>query len=193
MEHWKQFYLSGYVNSQNTCLWSIENPHELKKIPLHDQKVGVCCGLSRKLITGPIFFDDTINAECYCTHILEPIVGHLNEHELEEGWFQQDGATAHTACASLQFLENLFANCIISHGIWPARSPDLTTPDYYLWGALKGWVYKNNPHNLDELKTPSTQCIGQITPTTLQDVFDNMQRRVQKCLQASGGHFQHLL
>lgn len=187
------FYLSGYVNSQNTRIWSTENPHEFKEISLHPQKVGVWCGLSRKRIIGPIFFDETINAERYRTHILEPFVSQLNETELEQGWFQQDGATAHTARLSLNFLESIFANRIISRGIWPARSPDLTPLDYYLWGALKSRVYENNPHNLGELKTAITQCIQQITPDILQEVFNNMQRRVQKCLNSNGGHFQHFL
>jgi hypothetical protein len=53
------FHLSEYVNSQNTCLWSSENPHEFKEMALRHQKVGVWCAISRMRITGPIFFNDT--------------------------------------------------------------------------------------------------------------------------------------
>ena len=35
---------------------------------------------------------------------------------------------------------------------WPPRSPDLTSPDFILWGYLKGKVYRNRPNNLQELK-----------------------------------------
>ena len=35
------FYLSGYVNSQNTRYWSSKNPHVIHKTPLHDLKIGV--------------------------------------------------------------------------------------------------------------------------------------------------------
>ena len=31
----------GYMNSQNSIVWSTENPHALFQKPLHDQKVGV--------------------------------------------------------------------------------------------------------------------------------------------------------
>ena len=34
---------------------------------------------------------------------------------------------------------------------WPPRSPDLTMPDYYLWRALKGRVYQNNPQTIGQL------------------------------------------
>jgi hypothetical protein len=44
-----------------------------------------------------------------------------------------------------------------------------------------------------ELKAALTTHIQQIPPTTLLKVFDNMKKRVQTCLQARGGHFQHLL
>ena len=91
-----------------------------------------------------------------------------------------------TEYISLNFLEDIFANPIISRGTWPARSPDLTLPDYFLWDALKRKVYKNNPHTIDELKAAITTHIQQISPDTLQKVFDNMKKRVQTCLDARG-------
>lgn len=187
------FHLSGYVNSQNSRIWSTKNPHEFKQIPLHDQKVGVWCALSRTRIIGPIFFDNTINAKRYRTEILEPFIAQLKKRELKKAWFQQDGASAHTARTSLQYLEEVFGNRIISRGIWPPRSPDLTPLDFYLWGALKGRAYENNPQTVDDLKTAISQNIKMITPSTLQKVSDNMKRRVNICQQASGTHFQHLL
>jgi hypothetical protein len=91
-----RFHRSEYANSQNTCLWSSENPHEFKAMALHDQKVGLWCAVSRMCIIGPIFFSDTINAERYRTDTLEPFLGHLTEREIEETCFQLDGTTAHT-------------------------------------------------------------------------------------------------
>ena len=99
-----------------------------------------------------------------------------------------------TYCSYItKLFESIFANRIISHGIWPDRSPDLTPLDYYLWRALKRRVYENNSHNLEELKTAIIQCIQQITPDILRDVLNNMQRRVQKYLNVNGGHFRHFL
>jgi hypothetical protein len=34
-------YLSSFISSQNVCIWSATNPHELKDTPLYEQKIGV--------------------------------------------------------------------------------------------------------------------------------------------------------
>ena len=36
---------------------------------------------------------------------------------------------------------------------WPARSPDLTPPDFFLWGYLKDKVYAQKSKDLVELKS----------------------------------------
>src|SRR6218665_629353 len=47
--------------------------------------------------------------------------------------FQQDGAPAHTARVTQEWLH---ANCpeIIEKDRWPPNSPDLHPPDYNVWG-----------------------------------------------------------
>jgi hypothetical protein len=58
----------------------------------------------------------------------------------EETFSQQDGATSHTARDSMAAVTNLFPNHVISrYGdiTWPARSPDLSACDFFLWGYLK--------------------------------------------------------
>ena len=50
------FHLSGYVHSQNSRYWDIENPHVIHEAPLHDQKVGVWCAVTARRVIGPIFF-----------------------------------------------------------------------------------------------------------------------------------------
>ena len=35
---------------------------------------------------------------------------------------------------------------------WPPRSPDLTAPDFFLWGYLKGKVNANMPRTIQEFK-----------------------------------------
>jgi hypothetical protein len=74
---------------------------------------------------------------------------------MQQIWFQQDGASAHTARASMQVVRNMFPQHVISHFgdiHWPPRSPDLSVCDYFLWGYLKSKVYINKPHNIQELK-----------------------------------------
>ena len=82
---------------------------------------------------------------------------------------------------------------MISCGLWPPQSPDLTPPDFYLWGKLKGSVYGDNPRITDELKQKITSVIQNIQPDELERVFQNTQRRARLCLQVNGAHFQQLL
>jgi hypothetical protein len=74
---------------------------------------------------------------------------------------------------------------IISKDIWPPRSPDLTPPDY-LWGAIKGAIYKDNPHTLLELKEAIAYFIKNIPPIELSRVFANKIRRVDACIKTHG-------
>jgi hypothetical protein len=64
----------------------------------------------------------------------------------------QDGATAHTDAYSINVLNEVFEDRLISRRLRPARSPDLNACDFYLWGNLKDKMYSNNPHIMDELK-----------------------------------------
>ena len=55
-------------------------------------------------------------------------------------WLQQDGAPPHYARIVRDFLNERFNNRWIGRGgpvAWPPRSPDQTSPDFYLWGFLK--------------------------------------------------------
>jgi hypothetical protein len=74
--------------------------------------------------------------------VLEKFLAQLTEEERPYVWFQPDSATAHTADDSVVALEGLFGDNIISLGLWPARSPDLTPRDFYLWCNLKDRVQK---------------------------------------------------
>ncbi|GFU81594.1 transposable element Tcb1 transposase [Trichonephila clavipes] len=59
----------------------------------------------------------------------------LNNHHVQELWFQQDGATCHTARATIDLLKDTFGDRLISRFgpvNWPSRSCDLTPLDYFL-------------------------------------------------------------
>ncbi|GFV10737.1 uncharacterized protein TNCV_1755751 [Trichonephila clavipes] len=79
----------------------------------------------------------------------------LNNHDVQELWLQQDGATCHTARATIDLLKDTFGDHLISRFgpvNWPPRSCDLTPLDYFLWGYVKSLVYADKPQTLDHLK-----------------------------------------
>jgi hypothetical protein len=132
-----------------------------------------------------------VNTQVY-VNIFDTFVSQLDD-ELQHGFFQQDGATCHTSNDSIAEIESFFEDRIISEGLWPPRSPDLTPPDFFVWGILKGRVYGNRQRTLQDLQNNIEGEIQVITLETLHRTFRNMEHRVQACLEAQGGHFQHLL
>lgn len=57
---------------------------------------------------------------------------------------------------------------------WPARSPDLTPCDYFLWEYLKYIVYREPPNNISDLKTKISEAVATIDDDTLEKVYKNM-------------------
>lgn len=187
------FHLSGYVHSQNYRTWATENPHHFVETSLHPEKIGVWIAMSRQRVVGPIFFNDTINAERYRTQILQPFINQLHDDELQRGYFQQDGAPPHVARATLEFLDEYFGERLISKDRWPSRSPDLTPLDFYLFGYLKTKIFTNRLHSIEELQEAIINEVNNINEEGLHRIFSNVKKRVNLCLDANGGHFEHLL
>jgi hypothetical protein len=90
------FNLSGYVTSQNNRYRSSENPQALIQLPLHNQKIGVWCAISATRITGLIFHEGTLDAQCYINEMLNQFFANLAHAEERFSYFMQDGATPHT-------------------------------------------------------------------------------------------------
>jgi len=90
-------------------------------------------------------------------------------------------------------IQSFFGDHVISKGLWPPHSPDLTLPDYFLWGYLKGRVYQSKPRTIDSLKANITEEIHAVTADVLARTSQNMACWVQSCLDTNDGHFRHML
>jgi hypothetical protein len=51
--------LTGHVSTQNTQIWSDENPHDIKQAPIESVKERVW--YARQQIMAPKFFNQTVN------------------------------------------------------------------------------------------------------------------------------------
>jgi hypothetical protein len=125
------FHMSGYINSQNSHVWCVHNPHAFHESLLYDDKIGVWVGMSRRCIVRPIFFSETLNSQRYCDNNVYPFIVQLKEDEIDKAYFQQDGATPHTMHMSMALLDDMFADRIISTTIWTPRSLDLSPPFFF--------------------------------------------------------------
>ena len=120
----------------------------------------------------------------------------IHENDMDDFWFQQDGATCHTARSTINLLRPLFRGRLISKNgdfDWPPRSPDLTPPDFYLWGYLKSQVYANKPKTLAQLKANIRRKIAAISSEILTKVKENAEKFVHLAVKAKGAHLRDLI
>ena len=115
---------------------------------------------------------------------------------MDHFWFQQDGASPHTSHMSRNWLKEHFGKRVIScyaEFEWASHSPDLSPPDFYLWGYLKSKVYANKPRTISELKVAIRDEIRAIPRSVCKDVMKNFVKRLEKCLELNSGHLEHVM
>ena len=107
----------------------------------------------------------TVNGDRYRAMLNEFLFIKIEEEDIGNIWFQQDGATCHTAEATIDVLRPVFEDRIISRRadvVWPPRTCDLISLDYYLWGTVKDKYYADKPETIDALKDNIREAISEI-------------------------------
>ena len=97
----------------------------------------------------------------------------------------------HTSMESLTWLQQRFPDQLISRRCDPQlspHSPDLNTPDFYMWGYLKGRVYHNNPQTIPDLKA----AIRAIPREECGRFIKNFACWIQMCLQRRKAQSEHI-
>ena len=162
------------------------------------------CGIASFGVLSPYFFEDnegaavTVTSERYVA-----MLGTFCEPELRRRgidpssvWFQQDGATAHTARASMIDLREMFPQHVVSCGAdvpWPARSPDLSACDYILWGYLKSRDFICKPRIIKELKQSIKEEIAAIPEQMTRRVIEYLAVRLKQYLRNGGRHVSDVI
>lgn len=189
------FHVDGKVNKHNVRIWGTENPHEYREELRDSEKVCVWAAMSVNEIIGPYYFDEPIvNAESYL-HLLNnyflPMLPSLPPGTL----FQQDGAPPHYSREVRALLDEKLPDLWIGRAgstNWPARSPDLTPLDFFLWGYVKDKVYSTRVPNVTQLKRRITSAIRSVHAEVLQNVWKNLDERLNEVVRQNGGHIEHL-
>ena len=77
---------------------------------------------------------------------------------------------------------------------WPARSPDLTVLDFYVWGRMKDIVYTKEIVNIGELRDRVDAAALQIR-AEMNNIFitQNVQKRALACIRCNGGLFEQFI
>lgn len=144
-------------------------------------------------VIGPYFFEGNVTGESYLAMLQNFVIPQLNAHRVNHHqiWFQQDGAPAHYSANVKEFCDANFYGWIGRGGniAWPARSPDHNPMDFFVWPYLKNKVYTEpRPSNMIELRHKIKTEMENIPEDTLQNVRENLVRRLNKCIELNGGH-----
>ena len=86
----------------------------------------------------------------------------IEEKDIGNIWFQQDGATCHIAEATLDVVGTVFEDRIISSGADVVCLPWGCDLGFYLWDAAKDKYYADMPETIDVLKDNIREAIGEI-------------------------------
>ncbi|GFW12294.1 putative DD41D transposase [Trichonephila clavipes] len=127
------------TSTNKTTAFGVKLIHKcMSKHRYIQKKLTVWCVLWAGRIIGLYFFKNdedhnvTVNGDRYRAMITNFFIPELNNHDVQELWFQQDGATCHTARATIDLLKDTFGDRLISRFgpvNWPPRSCDLTPLD----------------------------------------------------------------
>ncbi|CAF1040561.1 unnamed protein product [Didymodactylos carnosus] len=126
-------------------------------------------------------------------HVVKPKTDDIDADDI---WFQQDGATCHTANATINLLKEKFGESIISRKgpvNWLPRSCDLTPLDFFLWGYVKSLCYANKPQTFNALQDNTERVIAEIQPDLCERVIENWVQRIHAMKRSRGGHLNDVI
>nr|WP_253308897.1 DUF4817 domain-containing protein [Rickettsia endosymbiont of Ceutorhynchus assimilis] len=190
----------GQVNRHNMHYWSIENPRWLREVE-HQRpwSVNVWCGIIGDKLIGPYFIEGTLDGPKYRRFLsdhLPALLANLTRQQRANMWYQHDGCPAHYARISQEKLNRDFRDRWIGRGgpvAWPARSPDLTPLDFFLWGNIKQIVYQEAPTTPENMMERIRNACRAVSRDTLIRCHESFLQRIDKCVEVGGHHFEHLL
>jgi len=63
--------------------------------------------------------------------------------------------------------------------------------DYKIWGVLQERIYKTSSKDVDELRRPIAEARDKLDQRIIDKAVGEWRKRLQACVAAGGGHFEH--
>ena len=175
---------NGIFNRRNTHYWSKTNPR-VNRSARHQHRFGIniWCEIFGTKIICPFIYRNSLTSERSLNFLrqnLEDALDNLPLADVHDCWLQQDGAPAHNSTAVRQYLSERFPGKFIgthSETPWPARSPDLTPLDFFLWGYMKNEVFQECFETEEQLLRSVREAFNKISAEMLVRVLDTTVKR----------------
>ncbi|CAK1600423.1 unnamed protein product [Parnassius mnemosyne] len=198
------FNRTGITNFRNLHLWMPEEKNPLAVRPASFQiefSINVWAGMISDYLIGPFILPSRLTGPAYLTFLQEELPDLMSDVDLQtkrKMWFQHDGAPAHFSTIVRDYLNELYGDRWIGRGgpvAWPARSPDMTPLDFFLWGHMKQIVYSTPISTREELLQKVMAAASQIKEnrTVLKKTVRSVALRTTVCMDENGGHFENLI
>ena len=107
-------------------------------------------------------------------------------------FFQQDSAPVHRARETIELLSRETPDSI-SPTLWPPNRPVLNPVDYKVWSVMQERVYQTAIHVVNDLMQCLLDVWHGLDQRIIVDAVAQWRQHLQACMQAEGGHFEHLL
>lgn len=194
------FTNNGMMNRKNNHFWSKENP--LIVIEGQNQikfSINCWCAILNNRLLAVHLYPGTLTGARYVQFLEEVLIGALEDIPIDARqnlFFQQDGAPAHNSGVAREFLNTHFPDKWIGTAgpvEWPARSPDLSPLDFYLWGYLKDELYKTRYATVEEMMEKIEDILNGIHHNSLRKATQGLIKRSHACIYVDGDLFEHLL
>ena len=145
-------------------------------------------------VIGPYLLRNTMNAESYLQmleyYVWPMVCGWENIDELV---FMHDGAPPHFPQSVRAWLDQKFPGRWLGRRgphEWPARSPDLTPCDFFLWSWVKEEVHRAKPCTMEQLKDWIRNVITNLSHDFLHKTVDSVPGRLRKLVDAAGAYIE---
>ena len=168
--------------------------HNRNQFPyLYFSSVAFCSVGVSKLGKTSIFFIEPgvkVNAEYYRNTLLKDMLPEMSALA-NNGYylFQQDGATSHTAKATVEYLTNNVPE-LLKPSDWPPNSPDLNPVDYGIWENLAERVYRTKIRNVAHLRELILEKWEEIPQDQITRAIDEFRPRLKKVIEVEGKHIE---
>lgn len=148
------------------------------------------------LLLGPHVFQGTLNGAMYWNFLLRDLPRILHEVERARRQrivYQEDGAVGYYSLYVQNWLNENYQTCI-GRGeteSWPARSPDLITMDFFVWGLMKQEVHSTHVNSEDQLLSAAAKKVREAL--TYKITVVPIRKRSRACIRENGGYFGNKL